>query len=140
MFGNWTTTPYCNATCGSHRFYLKMRSCTLVRPNLPSSYSCLDESLTLQTSTVACEPTGHCTGNMVCFYFQKLSSKGDWRDWSSWSGCSANCSLGLYQGEKTRQRRLRGNPSVEPDVQTQPCSIHCPPGHSFYLSCRQFSL
>ena len=49
-------------------------------------------------------------------------------DWSEWSDCSANCSLGETNGEKTRQRSLRKGPLQDPEIQVQPCSKQCPAG------------
>ena len=49
-------------------------------------------------------------------------------EWSEWSECSANCSLGQPRGNKTRERSLRNGPPQDPDVQIQPCSEQCPPG------------
>ena len=58
--------PYCNDSCGNHRYYLKKRSCTPTRLNLPRGYSCetLDGSLTLDSSETACEPYVPCKGNL----------------------------------------------------------------------------
>ena len=56
-------------------------------------------------------------------------------DWSDWSDCSANCSLGEVHGEKTRARSLRESPHLqEPEVQVQPCKEDCPPGDSELVS------
>ena len=77
----------------------------------------------------------------------------DWGEWGTWSACSANCTLGKHNGEETRQRNLRDDPSHEPDIQRRPCDGHCPPGimvetinsssrelNSFLKDCSKFDL
>ena len=84
MFGNWTTTPggrgpFCNDTCGSHRYYVEMRSCAPAHPNLPQGKSCenLDGSLTLRINTTkACEPFKPCKGDLLKKHIYINVSKG----------------------------------------------------------------
>ena len=79
--------------------------------------------------------------------------QGDWREWGTWGACSANCTLGKHNGEETRQRNLKDDPSHEPDIQRRPCDGHCPPGimvetinsssrelNSFLKDCSKFEL
>ena len=137
--------PYCNDTCGSHRFYLEFRTCTPTQINLPRGLSCetIDTELTSRASETACEPFVPCKGEKkiildkyrwiesAIFWGKdmKLKIQGDMGDWSDWSDCSANCSLGEVHGEKTRARSLRESPHLqEPEVQVQPCKEDCPPG------------
>ena len=51
-------------------------------------------------------------------------------DWSEWSKCSADCSLGEPFGEETRQRTLREGllENQEPEIETRPCREFCKPG------------
>ena len=58
--------PYCNDTCGSYRYYVKMRSCVPARPNLPAGYSCdsFNGSLTSDLSSTMCEPFVPCKGDL----------------------------------------------------------------------------
>ena len=66
IFGNWTTTSYCNETCGTNRFKLELRTCNLVNPNpnLPSNISCQNQ-LTLRTGDSRCLPSKfNCTGKI----------------------------------------------------------------------------
>ena len=63
-YGPWTNTDYCNETCGDNRFFLESRTCSLVSPNLPSNFSCQDQT-TLRTGTTMCPPSViDCAGNV----------------------------------------------------------------------------
>ena len=66
-FGNWTSTLYCNDTCGSNSFYLEWRSCTPASPNLPEGYSCnsLGWSQTHRPGNKACPDMPLCPGNFI---------------------------------------------------------------------------
>ena len=57
---------------------------------------------------------------------------GDMGDWSEWSKCSADCSLGEPFGEETRQRTLREGllENQEPEIETRPCREFCKPGRT----------
>ena len=64
IFGNWTSTLYCNETCGNNRFGLELRTCNLVNPNLPANISCQTQ-LTLRTGDSRCPPSSiNCTGKI----------------------------------------------------------------------------
>ena len=64
IFGPWTSTSYCNETCGTNRFKLELRTCNLVNPNLPSNISCQNQ-LTLRTGDSRCPPSKiNCTGKI----------------------------------------------------------------------------
>ena len=85
LFGDWTRFPggrgpYCNASCGSHRYYLKQRSCTPTRIDLPQGYSCesLDDSLTWASSSTPCEPFVPCKGEVATFFY-KVEKRSSWR-------------------------------------------------------------
>ena len=85
LFGDWTRFPggkgpYCNASCGSHRYYLKQRSCTPTRIDLPQGYSCesLDDSLTWASSSTPCEPFVPCKGKAGTVWY-KVFMKSSWR-------------------------------------------------------------
>jgi len=79
IFGPWISTPYCNASCGTNRFKLELRTCTPISPNLPANISCQNET-TLKA------------GNSTCI---NINCTGDVEQWSSWSDCEANCSQSL---------------------------------------------
>ena len=126
LFGNWTTTKYCNDTCGYHRHRLEQRSCTPISPNLPEESRCT-QSDTLRTSAMKCEDKS-CKGKTASGKITCWDIAGVWEKWTEWSKCSSNCALGQYEGEITRQRNLKNDPFHEPDVQVLPCDGSCPPG------------
>ena len=88
IFGNWTTTSYCNETCGTNRFKLELRTCNLVNPNpnLPSNISCQNQ-LTLRTGDSRCLPSKfNCTGkifekeaNLLMWHYIKVTSSSGQR-------------------------------------------------------------
>ena len=67
---------------------------------------------------------------LQCYSIDLFS--GDMGDWSEWSKCSADCSLGEPFGEETRHRTLREGllENQEPEIETRPCREFCKPGRS----------
>ena len=62
IFGPWISTPYCNASCGTNRFKLELRTCTPISPNLPANISCQNET-TLKAGNSMCINI-NCTGKI----------------------------------------------------------------------------
>ena len=56
-------TTYWNETCGTSRFYLELRTCVPVSPNLPDNFSCQDQT-TLRAGNRTC-PSITCTGTFL---------------------------------------------------------------------------
>ena len=104
--------------------------------------------MTWASSSTPCEPFVPCKGEVatrgapedkkgilanskpiVCNVISLIFS-GDMGDWSEWSKCSADCSLGEPFGEETRQRTLREGllENQEPEIETRPCREFCKPG------------
>ena len=141
IFGPWTTTSYCNASCGTNRFKLELRTCTPISPNLPANISCQNET-TLQTGNSTCPQSNiDCTGKIEHIKKRSKSANvtfrsGDVEQWSSWSDCEANCSQSLQAyrslqritGERSRNRSHTINSESVIETQTQPCTPDCSSG------------
>ena len=143
IFGPWTSTSYCNKSCGTKRFRLEIRTCTAISPNLPTNVSCQNQ-LTLRTGDMRCPPSSlNCTGQLSKENRNRLKRlqltslnatfpKGDVEQWSSWSDCAGNCSQGfkMITGERRRKRGRKINFESLIETQTQPCVPDCTSGKS----------
>ena len=78
IFGNWTTTPYCNESCGDNRFRFELRTCSPISPNLPDNITC-ENQLTLRTGNLTCPPSSfNCTGKQYKTQKEENLQKMKW--------------------------------------------------------------
>ena len=130
IFGNWTSTGFCNGTCGTASYQIVRRSCTPTHPEVEVSCNQLREDKTLRTGQTTCQKKMRpCIGQNNCVCLNYWYYIDVFKEWSQWSSCEDDCEKDQVLGNKRRNRTLKDG--TEPQLQEAPCKLlenACPLG------------